>query len=245
MILGRCHLCRRERSLCRSHIIPEFLYDLLYDHKHRCFAISPSPEARERCVQQGDREPLLCEACEQRLSVHERYISETFRSSNLQMATDGRLQILAGLDYAHVRLFFLSILWRMSESSRDFFCEVDLGARAESLRLLILHDDPGEPHEYGFACAVPVIDGEFHQDLMLQPHWVRVDGRRVYRTILSGLAVFYYVSQQRLPKSQEAIFIQKDGSWGWLVADIQDLEFLAHWFGCVAAKEQAPAGTGL
>ena len=242
MTTGTCRLCLNVRPLCRSHIIPEFLYEELYDPRHRCFAIPPAPQEPERLLQKGEREQLLCQECETHLSVHERYICETFRNSRLQAVRRGNLQLFAGLNYSHIRLFFLSILWRMSISSLAFFRDVDLGPRAEHLRQKILADDPGEPYEYGFTCTIPVIDDTFYRDFILQPHAVRVDGRRVYRTVLGGLVVLYYVSRQRLPQSQESVFMRKDGSWGWLIADIKELPFLCEYFNQMAANQRLRAG---
>ena len=59
-----CALCLREAALCRSHIIPEFLYEPIYDDKHRLKLLSVIPEQPTTYKQKGIWEKLLCEACE-------------------------------------------------------------------------------------------------------------------------------------------------------------------------------------
>lgn len=39
-----CKLCKKEKELRKSHIIPEFFYKLLYDPFHRFNLISSKPE---------------------------------------------------------------------------------------------------------------------------------------------------------------------------------------------------------
>jgi hypothetical protein len=36
----KCALCRQERPLRKSHVIPEFMFGPLYDEKHRFYGIS-------------------------------------------------------------------------------------------------------------------------------------------------------------------------------------------------------------
>src|SRR3546814_927086 len=70
-----CALCLLPKPLQDSHIIPEFLYGVMYDDKHRYNVLSLAPERRERIEQKGVREQLLSRDCEQKFSKLERYAS--------------------------------------------------------------------------------------------------------------------------------------------------------------------------
>src|SRR3546814_16606531 len=70
-----CALCLLPKPLQDSHIIPEFLYGVMYDDKHRYNVLSLAPERRERIEQKGVREQLLCRDCEQKFSKLESYAS--------------------------------------------------------------------------------------------------------------------------------------------------------------------------
>jgi hypothetical protein len=56
-----CALCRHDREIRRSHIIPEFLYEAMYDEKHRFHVLSVIEDQKDWMEQKGLREPLLCE----------------------------------------------------------------------------------------------------------------------------------------------------------------------------------------
>src|SRR5205809_2236864 len=73
-----CALCRQERPLRKSHVIPEFMFKPLYDEKHRFWSVTNVLSKQNRLFQKGLREKLLCDACEQRLSEHESYASAVF-----------------------------------------------------------------------------------------------------------------------------------------------------------------------
>ncbi len=53
-----CRVCLKESKLRKSHILPEFLYEDLYDEKHRALVIY---QKKEKVFQKGLRELLLCQ----------------------------------------------------------------------------------------------------------------------------------------------------------------------------------------
>ena len=74
----RCKLCLKERNLCNSHIIPEFMYKPLYDTLHRYHMISFESDEKNKYLRKGIREPLLCFDCEQHISKLETYSRNVF-----------------------------------------------------------------------------------------------------------------------------------------------------------------------
>lgn len=70
-----CALCLADRPLRESHIIPEFMYQALYDDIHRFHVLSKEPQERNKLFQKGLREALLCDDCEQYMGRYERYMS--------------------------------------------------------------------------------------------------------------------------------------------------------------------------
>src|SRR4051794_32678372 len=75
-----CRLCGSNDELRDSHIIPEFMYQPLYDDKHRAFSVSIDGTAKESVIQKGLREKLLCQVCETRLSKLEHYAAPVIRA---------------------------------------------------------------------------------------------------------------------------------------------------------------------
>ncbi|UIN54161.1 hypothetical protein [Pseudomonas kribbensis] len=182
-----CALCLQEAELRRSHIIPEFLYETLYDEKHRLQVLSIVPERDNWREQKGLRERLLCDACEQKVSVWERYASLVFKGGiALTVRQDGDIVHISDLDYRQFKLFQLSVLWRAGVSSLQFFEKVQLGKHAETLRRLILAEDPGSPERYGCFMFGLKHEGGVFTGLIMQPGKTRLDGHIAYRFVFGG-----------------------------------------------------------
>lgn len=134
-----CALCLEESDLRQSHIIPEFMYKSLYDEINRFHVLSVIPEKSNWKEQKGLRERLLCGKCEQKLSVWERYASLVLKGGiPLTHRREGSIIHLSGVDYKQFKLFQLSILWRASVSTLQFFEKVQLGEHAEIIRQHLL-----------------------------------------------------------------------------------------------------------
>ena len=78
-IMAICKLCKKDKNLCNSHIIPDFFFRLLkksldptkFDYKS-FFVLSTEKIPSKK--QTGYFEKMLCEKCENQLSEYERYV---------------------------------------------------------------------------------------------------------------------------------------------------------------------------
>lgn len=223
----QCALCLQPAVLRDSHIIPEFLYKSLYDPKHRFFRKSTDLNKRDLIIQKGMREFLLCQKCETQLSRHEAYFKRAFLDGGIgDSADDGISLHVRGLDYRHVKLLFLSILWRMAISTLDFFRDVDLGPHQERLRTMILNEDPGLPHEYPFITIAPYFGNGRLGNWITQPDPERVGANHVYRIVIAGFLFTFLVPGRDVPAQLAAMFLQADGRWTIRRSKIEDIEFL-------------------
>lgn len=203
----KCKLCLNEKELCDSHIIPEFLYEKLYDEKHRGreFTIEPY---KTKFIQKGYREKLLCNNCETEISKLEKYFSDIWKN-RIPKIIEQPLYILNNLEYSKFKLFHLSILWRASISSRKEFKQISLGPHEEILRKLILNNDPGPDDKYNFFAKILVHNNFVIQDLIQEPLHSKYEGRKVYVFIYGGCVWHYFVSNRPLKKSIEISFTKK------------------------------------
>jgi hypothetical protein len=141
----KCALCQQERVLGKSHIIPEFMFGPLYDDKHRFYQISPIATKPNRLLQKGLRQRLLCDECEQRLSRYERYARDVFFGDAAKRPHRTHTGYLfTELNYKSLKLFFMSLLWRLGVTSIRQVKSARLGPHLERLRSLILRDDPAD-----------------------------------------------------------------------------------------------------
>ncbi len=221
-----CALCRKEAELRDSHIIPEFMYASLYDHKHRFHRLSDKKPTRY--AQKGLREKLLCDDCEQLLGIHERYASLLMNGGlPLEYEVQGRLIIIRGINYRALRLFQLSILWRAGVSALPFFSKVSLGPHEEAIRTLLLRGEPGAPWQYGCFMYALIYDGKVQEDLVVQPIASRLDDVRCYRFIFGGHCWLYFVATHQHAKKLEATSLDPSGELRLLMKSLADLKDIA------------------
>ena len=223
-----CRLCREDQNLKKSHIIPEFFYKQIYDSKHRLHLRKSGKLVRGRPLQKGITENLLCEGCEQQLSRNEKYVCDVlFGGTQIGIQRFQNKRVYSNLDYTKVRLFFLSLIWRMSVASKHaMWKKVNLGPHEELVRQMVHSKNPGEPWEYGFLCIVPLFNGQPMEDWLLDPDWVRSEWGRMYRLVVGGCLYLFHISNQRLPEQWNKGLIGKDGSWVIPFKDAREIPFI-------------------
>lgn len=208
-----CALCFNERKLCKSHIIPEFVYKPLYNEDRRIEVLSVLPNRKDWQEQKGLWEYLLCETCEQKFSVWENYSRKVlYGGTPIEGDQEGNLIRVRGLDYANFKLFQLSILWRSSVASLPFFERVKLGHHEEKIRLLLLNSSPAAALQYPcvmFALKSPT---GVVTDLIMQPERMRLDGHTSYRFIFGGFLWAFVVSSHSTLKILSEVVLNEHGS---------------------------------
>lgn len=145
-----CRLCLNDRVLRNSHIVPEFLYADLYNEKGHMMGVNGKGNKGWRPLQQGIREHLFCESCEQHFNEH---FEKPFRQQwvlncPLPCPWHASDQVQISVDYATFKLFHLSVLFRASVSTLPTFAEADLGPHQEKIRQMIWDRNPGESWQY-------------------------------------------------------------------------------------------------
>ena len=223
----QCKLCKRDSPLVKSHVIPEFMYSALYDEKHRFRVISTRKEQKNIFAQKGIREPLLCSNCELKLSKHERYASLVFRGKiELSTSSEGNLTFVKGLDYSAFKLFALSILWRAGVSCLPEFKDVRLGIHEDTLRKMILSDDPGQPKNYGFLISPIMHQGKQLFDVIVSPTWSRLCGHYAYRFIIGGMSWIFVVSNHSPPAHIAPAYLSRQGELLMCKSELHEMSFL-------------------
>ena len=132
---------------------------------------------------------------------------------------------MTGFDYTQFKLFQLSILWRCSVTSIDFF-KIDLGDHSETLMQMILSEDPGEEDDY--ACNVSAINtpNGILNCLILRDDVFDIQGHKTCRIIFGGFIWHFYVSIDPKPVEVKESFLKKNGNLIILKADFSKIEFL-------------------
>lgn len=151
-----CRLCGLPGKLCKSHIIPNFLYEKAF-HEGTFVSITSHPQHQPRHLQTGFYEELLCVDCEGKLSRIESSVATLLRrilaSPHPGKITGVPLSQQPSIgefeySYSDLKLFGLSIIWRCHHSRLYSFNRVDLGPHEERIKAMLLNNDPGPPSKY-------------------------------------------------------------------------------------------------
>jgi hypothetical protein len=226
---GICRLCLAVQPLVKSHIIPDFQFKALKKTDGYFHVLSPNPAKKELKQQRGFTERLLCAECDNvRLQRNEDYFARLWSRSDLPNTTQAkRFLIFRDHDYKRTKNFLLSILWRMSISSREVFEAVSLGSKHEEvLRSGLLADREFAEDEYAVTVTAPFIDGKFYEDFIVQPDSHRLHGNRLYRCVISGMLYTFFVGSAPLVPEVKAMSLRK-AEFPVARMDLREIPFLA------------------
>ena len=177
---------------------------------------------------EGLREKMLCDACEQKFSVWERYASLVLKGGvPLTVRQEGNIVHISGLDYERFKLFQLSVLWRAGISSLQFFEKVQLGKHAEQLRRLLVAGNPGSPERYGcFMFGLKHETGAF-TGVIMQPGRGRLNGHTAYRFVFGGFLWAMLASSHDLGAPLNQCTLNSSGDTVFLLRNAGDMDNLA------------------
>jgi hypothetical protein len=215
------------------------MYQSLYDDQHRFHVFSNVRTVPNRYAQKGLREKLLCAECEQRLGVHERYVSLIMTGQTpLTVERHHRLLVVQGVDYKSFRLFQLSVLWRAGVSSLPFFSHVNLASHEEKLRRLVLNEETGPAWQYGCVMFALFHAGKLQEDILVQPTKARIGNVFGYRFVFAGhVWVFMVANHRHHKRALETVSLDPSGEVRILMSELSQAQFITD-FGEILKEQQ-------
>lgn len=215
----KCRLCHKERDLCNSHIISEAFYNGLYDNKHRALPIK-AEDNNLRLIQKGIYEKLLCTECEKKISKWESILKQDLidignRNSNFLRITKRTAKIyqIENIKYREFKFAVLSLLWRMSVSSNDFFESYSLGPYEEKLRKTLNNELLPTERQYPILVSRYELGGVFHSELILGfPPCKYENNFTAQQFIIWGHGFTIFVHDRLFPNLPIDIFLRESGN---------------------------------
>jgi hypothetical protein len=217
--MSNCRLCGKERQLKKSHILPEWTYTTIYSKKGIFRPVSLNDSVLGKSEQKGYRERLLCKDCELLFSKYERYAKDFFYSiinnkyKNIERITlSSELFILKGFNYDLVKLCLLSILWRMSICSLDFFDGYKI-YNEEEIRKILLNKIHTSKKYIPIVMSKLTIN-ESPMDSLIMPfkEHVIINGVERKRIIFLGIVIDYFMTSSYFDGMIDMFCIQENGS---------------------------------
>lgn len=189
-----CKLCKQEKKLIkRSHIIPNFMFDGIYDEKHQLLSAFLDPVKKEKLLNTSHYDKdILCLECDRDIiGKYETYASKALYGGKLKeyeqpkrikrIAKDGYISIdVTNISYKKFKLFLLSILWRASVSKQSFFKRVRLGPHEEVIRRMIYDGNAGEENQYKTCLILTKDNKKINTQMVAEPRRFKVSSRTFY-----------------------------------------------------------------
>lgn len=160
-------------------------------------------DIRESRSNMGDYDPeILCKECDTIIEPYDDYGKKVLLDDNSNLVPhfkDGELLgwELTGFNSTRLKLFFLSVLWRASISSRHFFRRVSLGKYEEILREIIWFGTDDKNKVFGCVLSkfLPADISNVEKSI-LDPDNFQMEDRNYYRLYLGGYTAWIRVDDR-------------------------------------------------
>jgi len=201
-----CRLCQHDRKLVDAHIIPKPFFTAYLDG-NKGKLLSNSLGMRPKRSRTGVYDSgILCGTCDKVIGVWDEYGVRVLLQELRALSADSPTGVQTAFqrpnyDYNRLKLFILSVLWRASESSRDFSKKVKLGPCQERLFRMLRAEDPGAPEDFPIFLSAFTVNGRIPASgiPILDPYREKWDGVDAYRLYLGVIAA--YVKMDHRPFS--------------------------------------------
>ena len=205
-----CKFCHKQvPKLVDAHVIPRSLYKATRGKGKSFILIGVDKTNLDRKFKQVgiSNKTLLCESCERLFSPYDTHgfkvITDTLASKQIyQDAVGNPVAYLATTaNYNLFKLFILSVLWRASVSSLEFFQEIKLGLHEERIRKMLEDNAAGSEGDYPILCFHQT--GHKYPSTILPPFQQRTDdGINYCRLYLPPNMIFVVkIDSRPLPES--------------------------------------------
>lgn len=207
-----CRFCHINPSSVDAHIIPRSFFVEHADDRYPSKQITDLENVFPKKLPIGVYDSnILCDTCEALFSADDYGYKFFHPPIEYPLITDGHgnhAYLIKDVDYDKLKLFLLSVLWRASVSTQDFYAGVNLGPDEEKIRRLLQQRDPGSPDEY----SVYLERFDYPSSLVpiLGPFKVLFDDIEMYQLVLNGFLVYIKVGEKPLPQELRAIMLSSE-----------------------------------
>jgi hypothetical protein len=202
-----CKWCGQTKPLIKAHIVPRNFFELILGDSPKKYTelVRTNSDKARTFLQAGIYDPsILCALCDGRFSELDEYgwriLGNPLKG---QVITDPETGIelpreVSGVDTDKLRRFILSVLWRSSVSSLEFYSNVSLGPKFEKkVQARIFDPEPLSYDEYS-TCFFAIEEPSYKA--MLPPHRAKLDGLNWQILYFPGLKALVKVDSRQAPK---------------------------------------------
>ncbi|MFH0892176.1 MAG: hypothetical protein V1867_05340 [Candidatus Falkowbacteria bacterium] len=216
----KCKLCEKEfDKLAESHILAKGFFRYMYPKDDNRAFLSSNGKSRPKRIRTGyyDNE-ILCIECDNNLGKYDDYAISAFtRKKIVPFPNSDQAYLMNNVIYSKLKMFFLSLLYRASITSREEFSLINLGEHYEkTLKEMIIKEDIGEFNDFPFIIA-KFETAQLPQDIadksLMSPYRTKIDNINfsVFR-IPGGYQAYIKVDKRPLDDLFNQLAIKRDGN---------------------------------
>ncbi len=216
-VSGICQLCQTESLLDVRPVLPNYLLPNEIAIPH---------------------EPLLCGCCSEKISVLDEYGKRVLAIFPTDVKeAEGHVLIIDHGDQHTLRLWLLSVMWRMSVATHHTWKDVDLGSDNEEIEALLKKAGAGLATRYHVGLIVPSFDGQ-RLDFWFQPDCVNCSDGPFVRAAFMGFLFMLSVTDGSKEPEANSGFVRPGHPWSVPVIRWDEIDFLRHSIEQLLKQEQ-------
>lgn len=200
---ARCKLCGEAKKLGKSHVIPAAFFKAFIEEKKAAMIVSGTPGQFPKRSRDGVYDQtILCHECEKCFQLYDEYAAKIFVNQSDRYfrpveTLKGAIGFQADdIDQKLLLRFLISVLWRASVSSDDFFSRVDLGPYESIAAQVIQQPELDIPPSFGACLSRWEDNNVVEHQIIMDPFREKLGGVNAYRLYLGQFVAYVRVDRQ-------------------------------------------------
>ncbi len=208
--IGICKLCGEANvQLVDSHIVPKSFYP------KGEMILMVSAENRTKKRPTGVYDFFVCKTCEKLFDKWDDHAYKVLLENinSIRVLTNPYRMVLENYDYTRLKLFFLSLLWRLDATEESIGRDVNLGDKhRQKLADAILSCDPKSWDEYAIHLVRLHAPGKAYLQSILPAERAQDDlKRKGYIFFMAGYRVYFLCDSRASKSASKTCHINEDG----------------------------------
>ena len=155
----KCKFCGKERKIIKAHIIPEGFFRRIRQGEETLEMVTNKAGEYTKKSPIGEYDKtIICENCEAIWQEWDNYAQQLLAEEPL----NGRARyhgnrkicyVVDDFEYQKLKLFFISMVWRASVSSRKYFSRISLDQFEDIAKQHIANKNPGDSEDFSIVLS--------------------------------------------------------------------------------------------
>jgi hypothetical protein len=246
-VTGICKLCGNYGRLVKSHIYPQFFLRRikvdLFEGKGKDLKEGLPLKPVKKSFTGHYATDMMCWSCEALIAKFDDYAAKIFFSDNppknwnlfCELDEKNSLMFYRNIDYCRMKLFFLSLVWRMHHASSDHFKDVDLGKHEAIIKGMINSGSAGRQSQYPIIFLLSKIINENDVIGYMSPRRITVRGDyTAYAIAVHAFIFIIFVTSKRMKDHINKLSLDEQGNMTIsVISKEQTIELHLMHLGCI------------